>query len=44
MAFKTEDELRAHLDIEHKFAGKTAEKGMIKANALLGFQTKDEDN
>jgi hypothetical protein len=35
--YKTEDELRAHLDIEHKFAGRNVEGGKIKANALLGF-------
>jgi E3 ubiquitin-protein ligase ZNF598 len=36
VAFKTEDELRAHLDIEHNLSGNSS-KGKIKANALLGF-------
>ena len=39
VAFKTEDELRTHLDIEHN---KIMEKGgKIKANALLGFQKEE---
>lgn len=33
MSFRTEDELQAHIDIEHRGRDRTA----IKANALLGF-------
>ncbi len=33
VAFRTEDELQAHVDIEHKSREK-----QIKANALLGFE------
>jgi len=36
VAFKTEDELRAHLDIEHSNDNKKS--GKVNANALLGFQ------
>lgn len=36
VAFKTEDELRAHLDIEHSNENKKS--GKVNANALLGFQ------
>lgn len=35
VAFKTEDELRTHLDIEHNSGAGT--KGAFKANSLLGF-------
>ena len=38
VAFRTEDELRTHLDIEHKLAGAKGENGKVKANALLGFK------
>ena len=43
VAFRTEDELRTHLDIEHKMNSAATSKGAIKANALLGFQTGTED-
>lgn len=33
VAFRTEDELQAHVDIEHRSKDK-----VIKANALLGFE------
>jgi hypothetical protein len=33
VAFRTEDELQAHIDIEHR----AKDKSQIKANALLGF-------
>lgn len=36
VAFLTEDELRAHLDIEHSKDNKKS--GKVNANALLGFQ------
>jgi len=39
VAFKTEDELRAHLEIDHRQGG----KDKVKANALLGFQVGDDD-
>jgi hypothetical protein len=42
VAFKTEDELRTHLDIEHNQGGTS--KGKIKANALLGFERKEQDS
>ena len=42
VAFKTEDELKTHLDIQHN-QGSTA-KGKIKANALLGFERKRDDS
>jgi hypothetical protein len=38
VAFKTENELRTHLDIEHNKANAGAKDGAVKANALLGFQ------
>lgn len=45
VAFKTEDELRTHLDIEHNLAGGTITKGgKIKANALLGFGAASKDD
>jgi hypothetical protein len=38
VAFRTQDELSTHVDIEHKARNK-----VIKANALLGFEyDKDE--
>lgn len=43
VAFRTEDELRTHLDIEHNLNSAAASKGAIKANALLGFQTEADD-
>ena len=44
VAFKTEDELKTHLDIEHSMGKGVVEKGgKIKANALLGFQDEEED-
>ena len=36
VAFKTEDELQTHIEIEHQ-GGAAASKGKVKANALLGF-------
>lgn len=36
VAFRTEDELRAHIDIEHSNDNKKS--GKVNANALLGFQ------
>lgn len=45
VAFKTEDELKTHLDIDHNMNNAKEKGGKIKANALLGFQQeKDEDN
>ena len=44
MAFKTEDELRTHLDIEHNANGSGTAKGKIKANALLGFNGVAEED
>lgn len=38
VAFRTEDELKAHVDIEHK-----ARQKVIKANALLGFEFERDD-
>ena len=44
VAFKTEDELRTHLDIEHNLAGSGSNKpGKIKANALLGFAAASQE-
>jgi len=40
--FKTEDELRTHLDIEHAQGG--AKSGKIKANALLAFDYKSDSD
>ena len=40
VAFKTEDELRAHLDIVHNFQKQGGGK-MVNANALLGFKAAD---
>ena len=37
VAFRTEDELKAHIDIEHR-----ANNKQIKANALLGFEYDQE--
>ena len=39
VAFRTEDELRAHLEMEHKQGGQKE----VKANALLGFITDDPE-
>lgn len=36
VAFKTEDELQTHVEIEHQ-GGAEVSKGKVKANALLGF-------
>ena len=41
VAFKTEDELRTHLDIEHNTGA--AAKGGFKANSLLGFSAMKEE-
>jgi len=41
VAFKTEDELRTHLDIEHNTGA--AAKGGFKANSLLGFSAVEEE-
>ena len=38
MAFRTSDELAAHVDIEHK-----AKNKVIKANALLAFEFDDKE-
>lgn len=40
VAFRTEEELRTHLDLEHN---KVGENKKINANALLGFITKDDE-
>jgi hypothetical protein len=39
VAFRTEDELQAHVDIEHK-----SKQKQIKANALLGFEYDPKEN
>lgn len=41
VAFRTEDELRAHLELEHKQGGD--QKKQVKANALLGFIADDPE-
>lgn len=38
VAFKTEEELKAHLDIEHK-----SKEKVINANSLLSFQLNDDE-
>ena len=44
VAFKTEDELRTHLDIEHASVETIVQtKGKVKANALLGFMEANKD-
>lgn len=43
VAFKTEDELRTHLDIEHASVTTVQTKGKVKANALLGFIEANKD-
>ena len=43
VAFKTEDELRTHLDIEHKMNAGAIKGGKVEANALLGFGQAKED-
>lgn len=40
VAFRTEDELKAHLELEHK----KSDKKEVKANALLGFITDDVED
>lgn len=39
VAFRTEEELKAHLELEHR----KNDKKEVKANALLGFITDDVD-
>jgi hypothetical protein len=40
VAFRTEEELKTHLDIEHKMK----EAGKIRADGLLGFEYNDNEN
>jgi hypothetical protein len=42
VAFQTENEVKAHLDIVHTRSGKSATS--VNANALLGFGIKDDEN
>jgi hypothetical protein len=44
VAFKTEDELKTHFDIEHnQGGGDKAKKGKVAADALLGFKDQTEE-
>jgi hypothetical protein len=42
VAFETENEVKAHLEIVHTRGGK--QSTVVNANALLGFGRKDDDS
>ena len=44
VAFKTEVELKTHIDIEHNLAAQASKGGKVKANALLAFEYKENEN
>lgn len=43
VAFKSEDELKAHLDITHNFASQQKQGKKVNANVLLGFKQAERD-